>query len=290
MIEYFEIPTVCPYCGEPTEIQTTELTHNLICTNASCPAKANNIIEHYCGKKGLDIKHISGKVIGQLMDFGWLNEISDLYTLTEHREEWMQKSGWGQKSVDRILESIENSKHCKLANFLSALGIPQCGPAQTKEIVKACTSYEDFREKVKEKWYFTTITGIGEERWSNIINFDYTQADKIAEIMDFESFTHPSILSDGSIELINTEEELASGSEINGMTFVITGKMSSPFKRRDELVEYIESLGGKVTSSVSSKTNYLINNDNTSTTAKNKKALELGIPIITVDEFIKLAK
>ena len=274
-----EIPTVCPYCGEPTEIQATELTHNLVCTNSSCPAKINNIIEHYCGKKGLDIKHISGKVIGQLMEFGWLNELSDLYTLAEHREEWMKKSGWGQKSVDRILDSIENSKHCKLANFLSALGIPQCGPAQTKEIVKYITSYEDYREKVKEKWDFTTIAGIGEERWSNIINFNYTQTDKIAEMMTFDN-----------IELVSTDTNEDISSNIIDKVFVITGKMSAPFKKRDELVEYIESFGGKVSSSVSSKTNYLINNDKTSTTAKNKKAAELGIPVISVDDFMQLIK
>ena len=286
-----DIPRTCPYCYHEVEIQATELTHNLVCTNPACKDKINNIINHYCGKKGLDIKHISEKVIGQLMDFGWLNELSDLYTLAEHREEWMQKSGWGQKSVDRILESIENSKYCKLANFLSALGIPQCGPAQTKEIVKVCTSYEDFREKVKENWDFTTITGIGEERWSNIIHFDYTQADKIAGIMkNIESSVHSISNIDGTTELINVEEEITRGSEINGLTFVITGKMSAPFKKRDELVEYIESLGGKVSSSVSSKTNYLINNDTTSTTAKNKKAAELGVPVISVDEFMQLVK
>ncbi len=276
---HFKIPTSCPYCGEPTEIQATELTHNLVCTNPACSGKLNNIIEHYCGKKGLDIKHISGKVIGQLMDFGWLNELSDLYTLIEHREEWMKKPGWGQKSVDRILESIENSKHCKLVNFLSALGIPQCGPAQTKEIVKYITSYEDYREKVKEKWDFTSIAGIGEERWSNIINFDYTQADKIAGMMTFNN-----------VELVSTDTNEDISSNIIDKVFVITGKMSDPFKKRDELVEYIESLGGKVSSSVSSKTNYLINNDKTSTTAKNKKAAELGIPVISVDEFMQLVK
>ena len=274
-----DVPLYCPYCGEPAEIQATELTHNLVCINPSCSAKLNNIIEHYCGKKGLDIKHISGKVIGQLMEFGWLNELSDLYTLAEHREEWMQKSGWGQKSVDRILESVENSKHCKLVNFLSALGIPQCGPAQIKEIIKYISSYEDYREKVKEKWDFTSIAGIGEERWSNIINFDYTQADKIAEIMIFDE-----------IIPVSTDVNTNTSSNIVDKVFVITGKMSTPFKKRDELIEYIESLGGKVSNSVSSKTNYLINNDKTSTTAKNKKAAELGIPVISVDDFMQLAK
>ena len=274
---HFEIPTLCPYCGEPTEIQSTELTHNLVCTNPACSGKLNNIIEHYCGKKGLDIKHISGKIIGQLMDFGWLNKLSDLYTLAEHREEWMKKSGWGQKSVDRILESIEGSKHCKLANFLSAIGIPQYGPAQTKEIVKVCTSYDDFRSKVNEKWDFTTIAGIGVERWLNIINFDYTQADKIAEMIIFED----------DIPIVADENDNTS---LDGLTFVITGKMSAPFKKRDELVEYITGRGGKVSSSVSSKTNYLINNDVSSTSAKNKKAIELNIPIISVEEFMTLSQ
>lgn len=272
-----KIPTVCPYCGQPTEIQTTELTHNLICSNPACSGKLNNIIDHYCGKKGLDIKHISEKVIGQLMDFGWLNELSDLYTLADHRTEWMQKSGWGQKSVDRILESIENSKNCKLADFLSAIGIPQCGPAQTKEIAKACESYDDFRNKVKEKWDFTSIAGISEGRYSYIIHFNYEQADKIAKLLTFETQE-------------TKEKETIANSSVAGKTFVITGKMSAPFKKRDELVAEIEANGGKVSSAVSSKTDYLINNDKASTTAKNKKAIELGIPIISVDDFIELLK
>jgi DNA ligase (NAD+) len=277
MIEYIKIPTVCPYCGQPTEIQTTELTHNLICSNPACSGKLNNIIDHYCSKKGLDIKHISEKVIGQLMDFGWLNELSDLYTLADHRTEWMQKSGWGQKSVDRILESIENSKNCKLADFLSAIGIPQCGPAQTKEIAKVCESYDDFRNKVKEKWDFTSIAGISEGRYSYIIHFNYEQADKIAKLLTFET------------QEIKEKKTIANSS-VAGKTFVITGKMSAPFKKRDELIAEIETNGGKVSSAVSSKTDYLINNDKASTTAKNKKAIELGIPIISVDDFIELLK
>ena len=273
-----KIPTECPYCGEATEIQATELTHNLICTNPACCGKLNNIINHYCGKKGLDIKHISEKIIGQLMDMGWLNKLSDLYKLKEHRAEWMNLAGWGQKSVDRILESIENSRNCNLQNFLSAIGIPQCGPALTKEIVKVISSYEDFRKKVDEKWDFTQINGISELKWSYIIHFNYEQADEIAKLITFKE--------QDSAE--DKQEEITSGPAIKGKTFVITGKLSAPFKKRDELVAYIEELGGKVTGSVSGKTDYLINNDTISTTAKNKKALELGIPIISIDEFLAL--
>ena len=230
-----KIPTECPYCGEATEIQATELTHNLICTNPACCGKLNNIINHYCGKKGLDIKHISEKIIGQLMDMGWLNKLSDLYKLKEHRAEWMNLAGWGQKSVDRILESIENSRNCNLQNFLSAIGIPQCGPALTKEIVKVISSYEDFRKKVDEKWDFTQINGISELKWSYIIHFNYEQADEIAKLITFKE--------QDSAE--DKQEEITSGPAIKGKTFVITGKLSAPFKKRDELVAYIEELAVK---------------------------------------------
>jgi DNA ligase (NAD+) len=134
----FDPPDVCPICGGPTEIKDDFL----YCTNPSCSGRLINRVDHYAGKKGLDIKGLSEATLEKLIDYGWLNSISDLYKLKEHRDEWVQKEGFGPKSVDNILSTIdERSTNCELASFISALSIPLIGTTFAKEIAKQCAGW-----------------------------------------------------------------------------------------------------------------------------------------------------
>ena len=260
----------CPICGAEAVVNVSESgVETLCCPNPQCEGKIAQQIDHYCSKKGLDIKGLSRATIEKLIDWGWMNSIKDLYNLREHRAEWVNKAGFGNASVSKILNSIENSTHdVNLASFISALGIPLVGRTIAKEIIKYYDSWEDFRAAVGNDW--SEFDGFGYEISKAINSFDYTEADEIAGLLSFKE----------------VEEQAPSAeNKIFGQTFVITGKLNS--YNRSFLKEKIESLGGRVTGSVSSKTNYLINNNINSTSAKNNKAKELGIPIITEEEFEK---
>ena len=265
-------PEHCPICGGSTEIiKSADGIMNMYCSNPNCEGKLINRIDHYCSKKGLDIKGLSKATLEKLIDWGWISNIQDIYNLKDIKEEWISKPGFGVKSVNNILSAIEESKKCKLENFISAIGIPLIGRTVSKELVKYINDYDDFKEKIKNNYDFSDIEGFGPAMNKAIHDFDYTFADAI-----YYNYL--------TIEQPQEEEITEGGSSLEGMTFVITGKLKS-FKNRDELKAVIESKGGKVAGSVSKNTSYLINNDNLSTTAKNKKAQELGIPIITEETF-----
>lgn len=267
-------PEFCPICqGATAIIKSADGVKNMVCDNPNCEGKLINRIDHYCSKKGLDIKGLSKATLEKLIDWGWVSNIQDIYNLEEIKEEWISKPGFGAKSVNNILSAIEESKKCKLENFISAIGIPLIGRTVSKELVKYINDYDDFKEKIKNNYDFADIEGFGPAMNKAIHDFDYTSADVIY-------YTYLTI------EQPQKEEITEGGSSLEGMTFVITGKLKS-FKNRDELKAVIESKGGKVAGSVSKNTNYLINNDNLSTTAKNKKAQELDIPIITEETFLK---
>ena len=262
---------LCPICGSLTEIRTSESgVKSLYCVNEHCEGKLAQRIDHYCSKKGLDIKGLSRATIEKLIDWNWIQSIKGLYELDVYKTSWTQKSGFGFASVNKILTAIEESKKdVDLASFIAALGIPLVGKTISKEIVKYYDTWEDFRAAVGSDW--SEFDGFGAEISNAINSFDYKEADGIAGLLSFK---------------VASKEAPSADNKIFGQTFVITGKLNLN-KNRDALKAKIESLGGKVTGSVSSKTNYLINNDLTSTSAKNKKAKELGIPIISEEQFEK---
>lgn len=267
-------PEFCPICqGATAIIASADGIKNMVCDNPNCSGKIINQLDHYCSKKGLDIKGLSKATLEKLIDWGWVNRITDLYILDRYKDEWIKQEGFGEKSVTKILSAIEASKKCKLENFISALGIPLIGRTVSKELVKYIKDYNDFRQKVKSNYDFSNIDGFGAAINNSLLSFDYTYAD----------FIYHTFLT---IEEAQNEDVQSGGSSLEGMTFVITGKLKT-FKNRDELKAVIESKGGKVAGSVSKNTDYLINNDNLSTTAKNKKAQELGVPIITEETFLK---
>ena len=206
------------------------------------------------------------------MDWGWLVELDDIFKLSKYKNEWIKKAGFGEKSVEKILSAIETAKNTTLEKFISSLGIPLIGTNVAKDLCKYLLSYEDFREKIKNKYDFSIIDGFGYAKSDALLTFDYFEADCV--------YDHLNI--DKKIEVTKSENSEA---PLDGVTFVITGKVNR-FKNRAELQSFIESLGGKVVGSISSKTNFLINNDINSTSSKNLKAKQLNIPIITEEDFM----
>ena len=267
-------PEFCPICQAATAIQTsTDGVENLICTNPQCEGKLINKLDHFVGKKGLDIKGLSEKTLEKLIDWEWVNNITDIPKLKEHRAEWISKPGFGQASVDKILKAIDDRlAEAPLHAFISGLGIPLIGSRVSKQICEKVETWKEFRDLIHEDFDFTEWNGFGYEMNRALHEFDYTEADTIVDYITFKPEEH----QDKSVKL-------------DSCTFVITGKLQN-FKNRQELVDVIEANGGKVASSVSSKTNYLINNDVNSTSSKNKKAKELNIPIITEEELMEMLK
>ena len=263
----------CPICGGDVEIRKNVDSEVLYCTNAQCEGKLVNKLDHFCGKKGLDIKGLSKATLGKFIEWGWVEKIEDLYYISEKfRSDFSLKTGFGVKSVTKILNAIEESKHTTLDAFISAIGIPLIGRTVAKDLVKYFNTYEDFRNAVKDNSYhFFTLNNFGEEMDNSIKNFDYTEADKIAKLLILENPINNN--NDNNTKLLNKN-------------IVITGKLTT-FKNRDELKNIIENLGGKVTGSISKKTDILINNDINSTSSKNKTAKELDIPIISEADFIE---
>ena len=265
-----QAPVNCPACGEKLSIVKEKDTGFLKCLNPMCQGKLINKLNHFCSKKGLDIKGLSLATLEKLMDWNWVNNIIDLYSLSQHKEEWIVKPGFGKKSVDNILQSIKDSQECSLEAFLSALGIPLIGKNVAKEITKYFSTYEDFRNAVKEGFDFTTLYGFAEEKSKAILNFDYTEADDLVE----------KFLTIQKVE--KEENELP----LKDKKYVITGTVKQ-FKNRAELQKFIENRGGKVVSAISKNVNYLINNDSASTSVKSVAAKKIGIPIITEAEFLE---
>ncbi len=272
MINFIQIPKFCPYCNIKLIIKKDNNSEVLFCPNEQCESRLINILDHFFGKKGLDIKGISKATFEKLIEWNWVENIRDTFFLSKYKKEWIKKPGFGIKSVDNILKSIEEGKNTTLDKFISALGIPLIGQTAAKDLAKHFETYEDFRDAVIDNDYnFFILDNFGEEMNNNIKNFDYTEADEISKIL----IVKPYVVSNNKVN--NTLED---------KTIVITGKLTT-VKNRAELKSIIESHGGKVTGSITSKTDLLINNDVDSTSSKNKTAKERGIPIISEIDFIQ---
>ena len=265
--EWINIPDKCPICGEKTQLIIRDGVKELYCSNPNCAGKFINQVDHFVGKKGLDVKGLSKATIEKLLDWGWIKNLSDIFELENYRLEWGKKPGFGAKSVDNILKAIEASKTTTLEKFISSLGIPLIGSTVAKDICKKIDTYEDFKNKCITHFDFMKWDGFAESKTQSLWNFDFTEADNI--------YKYLTIIQE---EKENTELTL------NGKTIVITGRLTE-FKNRNELQKAIEDRGGKVVGSISKKTDYLINNDINSDSSKNKSAKANGIPIITEADF-----
>ena len=268
--DYLLVPITCPICDGVVEIIQDNESKVLYCTNPNCEGKLINRIEHFFGKKGLNAKGISKATIEKLIDWGWVNGIKDMFTLDAHAENWKKKAGFGEKSVNNIITSIRESGNTDLESIISAAGIPLIGRTVARQIASIFNTYEDFREAIGS-FDFSNLDGFGYEMNKSLKNFNFNELDYIVENY---------LTIQNKIEVNNNNKKL------ENLTFCITGKITN-WKNRDELVKYIEDLGGKCVGSVSANVNYLINNDIESTSAKNKKAKELNIEIINEQTFIK---
>ena len=265
-------PTTCPVCGGEVVYKSAVDSVNLTCTNPTCSGKLINRLDHFCGKKGLDMKGISKATLEKLIDWGWVSDFTDIFELSFHKGEWVQKPGFGIKSVEKVLNAVNTGANCELHQFIAALGIPLIGSTASKELAKYFGTWEKFIEAVEDGFAFYTLPNFGGEMHNSIIKFNYTEACLLAD--RYIHFNVPEVTP------------APTGENLTGKTFVITGKLTH-FKNRDEIKARIEALGGKVTGSVSKNTNYLINNDVNSTSSKNATAKSLGIPILSESDFIQ---
>ena len=272
MIKFIDIPEVCPVCGGEVKVRDSGDSLFLVCTNPNCSGKFINRLDHFCGKKGLDIKGLSKATLEKLIEWGWISDYSDIFELSIHKDEWIKKPGFGIKSVEKVLESISASANCELHQFIAALGIPLIGSTASKELAKHFETWEKFVDAAEGGFAFYTLPNFGSEMHNSIVEFNYAEARLLAD--HYIHFNYPEVKAP------------AAGGDLTGKTFVITGKLTH-FKNRDEIKTRIEALGGKVTGSVSKNTDYLINNDVNSTSSKNMTAKSLGIPILSEDDFIQ---
>lgn len=273
--KHIPIPENCPICGEKTQIVKENNSKILICTNENCKGKLLGKLVHAVSKNALNIDGLSEATIEKFISNGWLDGIYSIYNLKNYYSKLVIMPGFGMKSVNKLLQSIENSKHTALDRFIYAHSIPLIGHTASKIIAKDCngdynlfiTKLEMFRDTA-----FTHIDGFGSEMGNKLYTWfmenGHTMC-KNAKLFIFEQNNDVTQVSN----------------KLDGKVFCITGSVNI-YKNRDELKRALENVGAKVTASVTSKTNYLVNNDINSNSSKNKKAKELCIEIIT-EETVK---
>ena len=273
-----EIPEKCPVCGEPTEIRISEVsgTKTLVCTNSACPAKKLKKYTRFVSKAGMDIDGISEQTISRFVNLGWIKNFGDIFRLKDHIEEISALEGFGAKSASNINASLEKSASVSGRKFLYALNIPLIGADVAGRLLDSYPLDELIKtaEDTDDETVFSSIDGIGPEKSKAFVSWIKDPGNR----RDLED-----LLTLVSIERQEIREK---GEKCAGLVFVVTGDVYK-YKNRNELKAYIESQGGKVTGSVSGSTDYLINNDTASLSTKNTRAKQLGIPVISEDEFIE---
>jgi len=261
----------CPVCNEPTSIHNENGVEVLFCENKKCLAKKRKAISLFVSRDAMNIDGMSEATIEKLMEKGLIHRLGDLFRIEKHREIITGMEGFGEKSYEKLVQAVNAAKATTVSRFLYSLGIPNVGPSNAKMVCKAMG--QDFgrvRHATEEE--LMEIDGVGGVIAKSIVSFF---ADK-----------ENNEVVDDLLSVIEIKKEEYADNNMEGIQFVITGSLTH-FANRNEAKELIESRGGKVTGSVTGKTSYLINNDNTSNSSKNKKAKELNIPILTEKEFIE---
>lgn len=274
----FKIPSKCPICGQPTRIIKENDSEVLVCENSDCKGKLLGKLVHAASRNALDIENLSESTIEKFINLDWLNSIKDIYHLSDHENKMKTLDGFGKRSVEKLLNSIEESRNTTLDRFIYSLSISLIGKTASKLIAERVNySIREFIVIMGTKGasYFNSLEGIGDKIISSLDNYWSKHSDMIYELSKEFTFETPNIVLD---EIPNT---------LQGKTFVVTGSVHH-YKNRDELKADIVSHGGTVVGSVSSKTSYLINNDINSTSSKNQKAKSLNIPIILEEEFLSM--
>ena len=269
-----EIPAECPVCGGKTRIKRENDTEVLLCLNPDCAAKKIKSFSLFVSRSAMNIDGLSEMTLEKLITAGLIHEYADIYHLGEHRDVIEEMEGMGRRSCDKLLEAVERSRDTTLPRVLGAVGIPGIGVSNARIL---CSHYQDDPDKIR---------AASAEELSQVPGIGPVLAENIRRYLDDERTS--SALDDLLAELRISRESAGDEPQILlGKTFVITGKLGH-FENRDELKALIMRLGGKAAGSVSAKTDYLINNDVTSGSSKNKKARELGIPILSEEDFLEM--
>ena len=268
------IPGVCPCCGTKVEVKYTDNSKFLMCTNPNCSAKALAKFTHFVSRNCANIDGLSEKTLEQLISAGFLHTYQDIYHLSEHKDKLTKLEGLGEKSVSTLRKSIEKSRDIKLENFIAALGIPNVGLSAAKTISNYFNgSEEDFMIAYENDFDWTVLDDFGTIMANSLNEYLNENYDDVIELTGEFNF------------IVETKVEVKEN-PFNGKSVAVTGKLN--YFTRDSINTKLESLGAKPVSGVTAKTDYLINNDPTSSSSKNKKANELNIPIITENDFLKM--
>ena len=268
-----DIPAVCPVCGGATEIRKVGDVESLYCTNPECQAKKIKSFTLFVSRDALNIEGLSEASLEKFIGRGFIHEFADIFKLSAHKAEIVEMEGFGEKSYENLIASIERARTTTLAKVIYSLGIPNVGLSGAKLI---CRRFGDEVDEVlgADEEALAAIDGIGAVIAGNFVKYfqDAGKRERFGRLLS---------------ELTLVKEETSSDQDLKGRVFVVTGSLNY-FANRNELKGQIEKRGGKVTGSVTGKTDYLINNDTASSSSKNKKAKELGIPIISEEDFLKL--
>lgn len=268
-----EIPKVCPVCGQPTQIRQINEVQSLYCLNEKCAAKRIKAFTLFVSRDAMNIDGLSEATLEKFIDCGFITEFADLFHLDRYREEITQMEGFGEKSYQNLIDSIERARMTTLPRVIYGLGIENIGVANAKLLCRYF-DYNMERMQTADVETLSGIEGVGEVMASAYVAYmqDEDNLQKIAHLMQELVIEVPKVDADSQT--------------LTGMVFVITGSLLH-YENRNELKDVIEQKGGKVTGSVTGKTTALINNDSTSSSTKNKKAKELGVPVLTEDEFLE---
>ena len=268
-----DLPKECPVCGYATEVKAENGIKTLYCPNSQCPAKHVKLFTLFVSRNGMNIDGLSEETLEKFIDAGYIKEFADIFHLDRYYEEIVATPGFGQKSYDNLMDSVEKARNVELSALIYSLGIPNIGSVNAKLICKAFNNnIEKIRNASVEE--LIEIDGIGEIMAEKFCQY-FADEDNIKKL-------------DNLLKEVNIAEpeENTTPQNMDGLTFVITGSVEH-FANRNELKSYIEKHGGKVTGSVSARTNYLINNDAMSASSKNKKAKQLGVEIVTEEVFLE---
>ena len=269
------IPSVCPVCGGPTKLVTNDEVTCLYCENPACTAKQTKAFELFVSRNAMNMEGLSEATIEKFIDSGFIHSFADIFHLKEHADEICKMDGFGEKSCSNLIASIDKARKVKLPALIYALGIPGIGVANAKVLARAFhQDLDKLRAATAEE--LTAVDGIGDVMAQAVYDY-FNDSEKMGQL--------DSLLKELELVLEENNEK----QYLENLTFVITGSVHH-FANRNELKNYIEKHGGKAAGSVSAKTSYLINNDKESTSSKNKKAKELGVSILSEDDFLDLCK
>lgn len=276
-IKFLHIPEHCPICHGKTELVTENSSTILVCTNDNCKGKLLGRLTHFVSKNAINIENLSEATIEKFIELGWLTCFKDIFTLKDHFTEMVKLDGFGEKSVKKLLDSIEKSKNTTLDRFIYSLSINLIGKSASKDIAIACDN-GDIQKFVdimnsRSKTPFIDLNGFGKAMCESLLHWWINNKEMFYKLTDNFNFIK--------------KEDVKNNLNLSGKIFAITGSLEH-YKNRDELIFVIESLGGKVSNNVSAKTDFLINNDVKSNSSKNQKARKLDVEIISEIDFIKM--